>query len=300
MNWLELPSLTALRAFAAIAETGGLSQAGRALNVSHAAVSQQMRALEERLGTTLVTREGRGMALTPAGAELARALTSAFGEIEAAVGALTGLDRTRPLQVSVTPTFATSWLMPRLGDFQHRHPEVELMINPTPVVVPLTPGGVDVAIRYGHGVWPGLSVEPLIETDVVVVAPPSLLRDRRRNDPALLADLPWMQETGTNEVSPWLKRHGIVGKGRPRLTHLPGNLVLDALRRGEPAVAAVSRMFVEEDIAAGRLVVLFEESDPGAGYHIVTRPGVAREPLRAFVSWLRRMRAQGPPVADRV
>ena len=290
MNWHELPSLTALRAFAALAETGGLSQAGRALNVSHAAISQQMRALEERLGTTLVTREGRGMALTPAGAELARVLTSAFGEIEAAVAALTGLDRTRPLQISVTPTFATSWLMPRLADFQHRHPEVELMINPTPAVVPLTPGGVDVAIRYGLGTWPGVAAEPLVATDVVVVAPPALIAGRRIGEPALLADLPWMQETGTNEVSSWLARSGIGPGRRVRITHLPGNLMLDALRRGEPAVAAVSRAFVEEELATGRLVVLFEEHEPGAGYHIVTRPGVHRPPLRAFLSWLRRTR----------
>ncbi|WP_306419425.1 LysR family transcriptional regulator [Amaricoccus solimangrovi] len=283
--------MTALRAFAALAETGGLSQAGRALNVSHAAVSQQMRALEERLGTTLATREGRGLALTPAGVELARALNSAFGEIEAAVSALTDLERTRPLQVSVTPTFATGWLMPRLVTFQQENPDVEIMINPTAALVPLTPGGVDVAIRYGLGHWPGLEAEPLVPTEVVVVAPPALLAGRSADDPALLADLPWLQETGTNEVTSWLERRGIAAGRKMRITHLPGNLTLDALRRGEPFAAAMPRVFVEEDIAAGRLVVLLADDEPGAGYHIVTRPGVARPPLRAFLSWLRRIRA---------
>lgn len=292
MNWQDLPSLTALRAFAALAETGGLTQAGRALGVSHAAVSQQLRILEDRLGTTLVAREGRTLALTPAGTALARVLASAFDEMGAAVSALTGLDRTRPLQISVTPTFAASWLMPRLPDFQHRNPQIDLMINPTASLVPLAPGGVDVAIRFGEGSWPGLDVEPLILTDIAVVASPSLLRGRRVDDPAMLLDLPWLQEVGTNEVSTWLTRHGIGADQKVRLTQLPGNLMLDALRRGDGVSATVPRIFVEEDIAAGRLSVLFEEHKPGVGYHIVTRPGVARPPLRAFLSWLRRHRAR--------
>jgi LysR family glycine cleavage system transcriptional activator len=290
MNWRDFPSLTALRAFSALAESGGLTRAGRILNVSHAAVSQQLRILEDRLGTTLVTREGRSLALTPAGTELARALASAFGEIETVVSALTGLDRTRPLQISATPTFAANWLMPRLPDFQHRNPQVDLMINPTAAIVPLTPGGVDVAIRFGKGDWPGLEVEPLILTDIAVVASPSLLRGRRIDDPAMLLDLPWLQEVGTSEVTTWLAEHGIGASQRVRLTHLPGNLVLDALRRGDGVSAAVPRIFVEDDIAAGRLTVLFEEHKPDVGYYIATRPGVARPPLRAFLSWLRRHR----------
>jgi LysR family glycine cleavage system transcriptional activator len=296
MNWQELPSLTALRAFAAVSQTGGLTQAGRALNVSHAAVSQQMRVLEDRLGTTLVTREGRSLALTPAGTELARALTSAFGEIEAAVAALTGQDRTRPLQISVTPTFAASWLMPRLPDFQRENPRIDVMINPTAEVVPLAPGGVDVAIRFGKGDWPTLEVETLILTDIAVVASPCLLRGRRLEDPAALLDLPWLQEAGTSEVTTWLARRGIDDTRRVRLTQLPGNLVLEALRRGDGVSAAVPRVFVDEDIAAGRLTVLFEEHEPGTGYHIVTRPGVARPPLRAFLAWLRRQKAPSAPV----
>lgn len=290
MNWQELPPLTALRAFAALAETGGMTQAGRALGVSHAAVSQQLRVLEDRLGTTLVTREGRALTLTPAGIELSRALAAAFSEMGTAVSALTGLDRTRPLQISVTPTFAASWLMPRLPDFQHLNPEIDVMINPTAAVVSLAPGAVDVAIRFGEGNWPGLEVEPLILTEIAVVASPSLLRGRRIENPAMLLDLPWLQEVGTSEVTTWLAAHGIGADKRVRLTQLPGNLMLDALRRGDGVSATVPRIFVEDDIAAGRLTVLFEEHKPGLGYHIVTRPGVARPPLRAFLSWLRRSR----------
>ena len=139
MDWRSLPSLSALRAFAAVAETESLTRAGEALNVSHAAVSQQVRALEAHLGTPLMVREGRGIALTPAGRELARTLEDAFAAIGRAVAALTEAETARPLQVSTTPVFASSWLMPRIADFRHRHPEVELMLNPTAEVVALAP-----------------------------------------------------------------------------------------------------------------------------------------------------------------
>ena len=298
MNWRSLPSLNALRAFAAAAESRSYSEAGRMLNVSHAAVGQQVRALEERLGTALVERAGRGIALTQAGADLARALAGAFGEIAQAVERITGADATRPLQVSVTPTFAVSWLMPRMADFRLRHPEIELMINPTPAVVALAPGGVDVAIRYGTGRWPALEVEPLLETGVAVVAAPALIGDRRITDPARLLDVPWLQEAGTNEVSAWLARHGVVASRRVSITHLPGDMALEAARRGE-GLAASATAFIAEDVAAGRLVTLFEERDPGSGYYIVTRPGVMRPPLRAFVAWLRQQRAPAPQLDAR-
>ncbi len=289
MDWQTLPSLNSLRAFAAVAEHHGFSQAGRALNVSHAAVSQQVRALEQRLGTGLVLREGRGLALTPAGARLARSLDTAFGEIALAVDALTGADAERPLQITCTPSFAASWLMPRIADFRQRHPEVELMINPTPALVDLTPGGVDVALRYGTGDWPGLAVEPIFPSDIAVVASRARVGDRRIDDPAALLDYPWFQESGTSEVSTWLKTHGVTPDRRVAMTHLPGHLALEATRRGE-GISAVASVFVADDVAAGRLIVLFQDSQPGAGYHIVTRGGVMRAPLKAFVAWLRRQR----------
>ncbi|WP_299130042.1 LysR family transcriptional regulator [uncultured Amaricoccus sp.] len=289
MDWQTLPPLNSLRAFAAVAEHRGFSQAGRALNVSHAAVSQQVRALERRLGAGLVMREGRGLTLTPAGARLARALDNAFGEIALAVDALTGADVERPLQITCTPSFAASWLMPRIADFRQRHPEVELMINPTPMMVEFVPGGVDVALRYGGGDWSGLAVEPLFPSDIAVVASRRLVGDKRIEDPADLLDYPWLQEAGTSEISTWLTRHGVTPDRRVSITHLPGHHALEATRRGE-GISAVASVFVAEDVAAGRLVVLFQDSQPGAGYYIVTRPGVMRPPLKSFVTWLRRQR----------
>jgi LysR family glycine cleavage system transcriptional activator len=287
MDWRSLPPLSALRAFAALAETGSFTRAGAALNVSHAAVSQQVRALEQRLGVALLPHDGRRGVLTAEGERLAAALEAGFGGIARAIDELTGADAHRPLHVSTTPAFAANWLMPRLASFRQEHPEVELMLNPTPYNVELAAGGVDVAIRYGDGPWRGLDSELLIPTTIALVGAPSLVGGRRIEDVRDILDLPWLQELGTNEISAWLRDHGITTERKANVVHLPGHLVLEAVRNGE-GFALSTRVNVERDLAAGRVVVLQEETAPGRGYHIVTRPGVQRPPLKAFVGWLRR------------
>jgi LysR family glycine cleavage system transcriptional activator len=287
VDWQNMPPLSALRAFAALAQAGSFSRAGAMLNVSHAAVSQQVRGLEERLGATLARREGRGIALTPQGEQLAATLTPAFGSISRAVDELSGADATRPLQVSMTPSFAVGWLMPRISEFSHQHSEIELMLNPTAELVDLAPGGVDLAIRYGGGVWCGLRSELLLPSDLVFVAARSLIGERKVTNPADILDYPWLQELGTNEMSLWLRERGVLAPNRSNVTHLPGHLVLEGLRQGQ-GVTATSRIFVEHDVDEGRLVILFEDDRPDTGYYLATRPGVMRPPLKAFVNWLRR------------
>lgn len=287
-----MPSLSALRAFAALAEAGSFTRAGEALNVSHAAISQQVRALEGHLAVSLILRDRRGT-LTPEGERLAQALHGAFAAIERAVEDVTGGDASRPLQVSTTSAFAISWLMPRLSEFRVEHPEVELMVNPTPALVEVGPGGIDVAIRFGRGPWRGLESTLLVRTSMVLVAAPGLVAGRRVAEPRDVLGLPWLQELGTSEMSNWMRDHGVVAPRGDSLIHLPGHLVLEAVRNGD-GVSLSTRVNVERDIEAGRLLVLFEEDNPGLGYHIVTRPGVMRPPLGAFVAWLRRHEDLGP------
>lgn len=292
MHWRSMPPLSALRAFAALAEAGSFTRAGEALNVSHAAISQQVRSLENRIGVPLILRDRRGT-LTPEGERLAAATQAAFLALERAIEEVTGGDAARPLQVTTTSAFAISWLMPRLPEFRLEHPEVELMVNPTATNIDPAPGGVDLAIRFGRGPWRGLASEMLVQTSMVVVAAPSLIAGRPVSEPRDLLGLPWFQELGTNEMSNWMRDHGVVGPRADTLTHLPGHLVLEALRGGE-GVSLSTRVNVERDIEAGRLVVLFEEDDPGLGYHLVMRSGVLRPPLKAFVAWLRRHAVPAP------
>lgn len=289
MNLAGFPSLNSLRAFAAVAETGSYSRAGIGLNVSHAAVSQQVKILEARLGVTLVIREGRGIKLTDEGVALARHVVRGLAAIREGVETLTGADCARPVQVTMSPAFAMSWLMPRIMDFQHRHPGVTLMLNPTAALIELVPGGTDMAIRFGDGGWPGMRVTPFLLPDMVVVGARELIGKKKITDLANLVEMPWLQELGTNEVAQWMERQCVTPRRPLMITHMPGNLIMDAVRRGD-GLTYTARCFVDKEIQSGRLVVISSEINTG-GYYIITRPGVLRPPVRAFVNWLKQQAA---------
>lgn len=291
--WRKMPPLSALRAFSAFAETGGVAQAGAALNVSHAAISQQLRALEAHLGAALLDRTGRAMVLTTQGARLAQALRSGFAEMARAVEELTGQGDARALHITTTPGFAASWLLPRLADFRGRHPQIDLVIDPTPDLRTIGPNDADIAIRYGNGAWPGLTAQLLVSSPVVVVAAPRLIAGRPMTGVSDLADLPWLQELGTTEATGFLEKHGVARAAGVGLTSLPGNLMLDAARDGQ-GVAVIARAFVAPDIAAGRLQVLFEDAER-EGYYLVTGAAPLRPAARAFATWA--MRQQSAPVS---
>ncbi|WP_366523161.1 LysR family transcriptional regulator [uncultured Tateyamaria sp.] len=279
--------MAALRAFAAFVETGSILGAGASLSVSHAAISQQLRALEAHLGLSLLDRSGRAMVLTPDGEILAQGCSDGFASIARAVALVTGAEAARPLYISPTPSFAAAWLMPRLSEFRAAHPGINLVLNPTADLVTLSPGGVDVSIRYGVGGWDGLDDELLLETSMVVVAAPALVAGHDTTDLTRLGELPWLEEVGTSESTRWLEAKGVMGGLRGVLTQVPGNLMLDGARDGQ-GLAVTVRAFVEADIQSGRLLILHEDALPGAGYHLVTRPGVPRPALRAFVKWIRK------------
>ena len=289
MRWRNLPPLSALRAFSAFAQTGSVVAAGDALGVSHAAISQQLRALEGHMDVALLDRGGRQLHLTDAGQTLSRALEDAFTTMLEACEAITGAGEDRPLHISVTPTFAASWLMPRLSGFRSRHPDLDITIDPSAELVTLSSDGVDLAIRYGRGPWPGLENEMLLRSPMVVVGAPSLVGSGDPPDLTALGAFPWLEEFGTTESTNWLAQHGMLRPARGGLMQVPGNLLLDGARDGQ-GLAVTVRNFVERDINAGRLRVLYTEDAADKGYHIVTRAGVMRPPLKAFVSWLRKER----------
>lgn len=285
MDWLKMPPLPALRAFAAFAETGNVSDAGGRLNVSHAAISQQLRALERHLGVALLDRSGRALELTRAGQRLAYAVELGFGAIGAAIEEIAQGQAAAPVHVSLTPMFAASWLMPRLAGFRQAHPDIDLTLDPSPNLVDLRPGGVDLALRYGDGNWPGVEAQMLLRSPIVVVAAPDLLQGRSDLTAEELAELPWLEELGTTEATRWLATHGVKRAANARRMHMPGNLILDGARAGQ-GVTATARHFVLADIGAGRLVELFREHTD-SGYHIVTGMAPLRPAARIFVRWLK-------------
>lgn len=284
-----MPPLTALRAFAALAEAQTAQAAGAKLNVSHAAISQQIKALETHLGLALVNREGRSLALTSDGLQLADAALRGFAEIERSVAELTGVGNRRPLQISLTPSFAANWLLPRLPRFRESHAESEIMMNASPKLARFEQGGVDLAIRFGNGNWSGVDSELILPTEIVVVAAPELVRGHEVDTPDALRAFHWLVEEGESEANAWLETHGATGGARG-VTYLSGNMMLDAARQGQ-GVVSTARLFVEDDIAAGRLQLLFENPQASAdtGYHLVTPKGrVLRSQAKAFSHWLKR------------
>ncbi len=291
MDWLGFPPLSSLRAFSALAEAGSAVAAGDKLNVSHAAISQQIKTLERHLGVALVDRSGRALALTAEGRKLAEALSRGFEEIARAISDLTGADASRPLHIATTPMLAAAWLMPQLGGFHAAHPEADLILSTSPKLEPMDPGTIDVALRYGAGRWPGLESEPLLLTPMVVVAAPMLIGEEPVESFEALADFPWLLDAGLSEANNWLSGIGKLDKLSKGSIHLPGNLLLDGARDGRGVAVAV-RAFVENDLKSGRLRLLFE-SDERKGYHIVTRPGVQRPALRVFLAWLRKQVKSG-------
>jgi LysR family glycine cleavage system transcriptional activator len=285
MDWSHLPSLNSLRAFSVLAETNSYSAAARQLNVTHAAVRQQVKALESHLGTALAYRHGRGIRLTPEGTALARSLGDGFATIHRGVDALMDRQDERPVQITTSPAFAVEWLMPRIPEFQRQHPEITLMLNPTADVITLKPGGTDVAVRYIDSYRAQESIPALLLSDMVVVGAPALLGERSFDEPSALLDLPWMQELGTNEAVQWFNRRGVTLNRPLIISQMPGNLIMQALRRGG-GISYTARAFFQDDIDAGRMRVL--HSEPASGiYYLETADGPLRPAVKTFLAWLK-------------
>jgi len=286
IDWRLVPPLPTLRAFEAAARLGGFSAAARALNVTHAAVAQQVRALERDLGTSLINRDGRGMTLTADGEQLGAALTEGFGQIGAAVGRIRARRDGEPLTVTMTPSFAAQWMMPRLWQFWEKHPEITVSLRPDWRILDFRKDGIDVGIRFGNGVWPGVNSEFLTSARYVVAGAPSLVGDRTEFTPADLEAMPWVMESNWPEGLNWLRSNGIDPDKLDVTTFPTDDLLRMAALQGY-GLHIESAALVEEDVAEGRLRVLLDPKDDRPAYFIVTPPGQQREAAKTFVRWLK-------------
>ncbi|MDA8746617.1 LysR family transcriptional regulator [Litoreibacter sp.] len=287
MNWREIPSLSALRAFEAMARLGGFSSAARELNVTHAAIAQHVRGLEAELGQILVVREGRGMGLTDAGRLLAASLQDGFAEIAGGVAATRALGADRPLQIATTPSFAENWLMPRIGAFWAEHPKIKLAMVPGYELVNLRRDGFDLAIRYGRGGWEGVDSEYLVSAGNVVVATPELATHVPYGDVDALRSQKWLHEVGRAEPHAWLNEQGIDFPPDQISEFTMNTMVLAATRAGY-GFSLQGKALVEGDIKAGRLVSVFEAERSDLAYYILTLPGDTSSDLKILRDWLKR------------
>lgn len=283
-RWRDLPSLSMLRAFDATARSGSFAEAGRVLNVTHAAVTQAVRGLEAELGVPLVRRAGRTVGLTGAGEKLARALDEGFGTVAAGIAALRQAEARRVLRVATTTFIAETHVMPRLPEFWARHPGIEVAMSPSPARADIHRDGFDLAIRALSEGWsepPGEEVRPLARIPLLAVCAPSLVA-RGRAD---LQALPWI----IGGDSPWdtdqLSATGIDPSRLNRVQVGSPHLEMSACRQGLGAMLA-TEIICRADLEAGRLVRLPLEGLPVVTYAVILPKGPRRPAVDAFADWL--------------
>ncbi|MEM8980818.1 MAG: LysR substrate-binding domain-containing protein, partial [Pseudomonadota bacterium] len=256
------------------------------LNVTQAAIAQHVRKLEKDLAEPLLQREGRGVRLTSAGRDLAQALEQGFGVIEDGIEAIRAKRAARPLTITTTPSFATHWLMPRIGDFWSRHPEVALNIQPAARPVDITRDGIDLAIRFGAGSWPGLQAELLTDGSFWVVARPDLISNLRAGCLDDVAHLTWLFEEQMPEFRALVAQEGVTLDPQ-NTTMLSTNLLVMAGVRAGLGVTIQPKSIVSADVDQGALAKICELSHAHLAYYMVHVPSREPKGLKVFMKWLR-------------
>src|SRR5436190_4533994 len=200
MERTRLP-LNALRAFEAAARHLNVTRAATELCVTQAAVSHHIKTLETELGTSLFLRLPRGLALTDEGAALAPMLNDTFDRVGAALDRLADGRFAEALNVGVVGTFAAGWLIPRLADFAAAHPRIDLRITTNNNRVDLAGEGLDLAIKFGDGAWPGVAATPILDAPLTPVCAPAVAT--RLREPADLAREVLFRSYRVDEWSRW-------------------------------------------------------------------------------------------------
>jgi LysR family glycine cleavage system transcriptional activator len=285
------PSLNALRAFEAASRHLNFRLAGLELGVTQGAVAQQIRALEAELGLKLFERQPRTLVLTHNGQRYATDVRRAFQMLATATQGL----RPEPqhVTVSVTPTFATKWLIPRLADYTRRHPGVDLRILATERLAHFQTEAVDLAVRYGRPPFgPGLAADLLFEECLVAVGSPLLLR--RSGAPETVGDIDRYVLLHDSQ-SAWADYFahckppapGAPAPAPQAIWFNQTTLAIDAALTGQ-GLALVQKEFVAQDLSAGRLAKAFDEEQcTGAGYYLVApRRQRAPEAVAGVKAWL--------------
>jgi len=206
----RLPPLATLRPFEAAARLESFTRAAAELHLTHGAVSHQVRALEEHLGTQLFARHGKRVVLTAAGRTFAEAVRDALGEIGQAAEALR-VRRDDRLSVSVLPSFASRWLMPRLIRFMDANPGLEVNVTASNALADFVADEVDVAIRFGVGPWPALVCEKFLEDEYFPVASPKFQKGKLQKTPRELTALRIIQED-RDYWCEWFEAAGVDGQ----------------------------------------------------------------------------------------
>ncbi|QDO97904.1 transcriptional regulator GcvA [Ferrovibrio terrae] len=286
----KLPPLGALRAFEAAARHLSFKTAADELGVTPTAISHQLRLLEDSIRQRLFVRHIRKVTLTPAGDALYPVLRDGLDSFAFALERLRAGPQRRRLTLSATPAFVAKWLLPRLGDWQARHPDIDLHLHASEQPVNLSGGSADVAIRYGRGDWPDLHTEKLLPSPFAPVASPRLaLRRPADLKRQTLLHFDWRQRRRDTPIwKCWAEQAGIKGLDiAGGLRFSDESHAIQAAIAGQ-GVALLGLPLVTTELASGALVQPFGPVLQGDGYHLVTLPERAQQPeIVALQGWLR-------------
>jgi DNA-binding transcriptional LysR family regulator len=285
---MHLPPLQTVRAFEAAARLGSFARAAQELDLTASAVSHHMKGLEQRLRVQLFMRQGRGVSLTEAGQVLNAKLAQGLALLQQAFAEAHERKRWRALTVSVLPAFASRWLIPRLETFHRAHPGIDVNLRATQEVASLAHDGIDVAIRYGPGGWPGLAQAKLRAERLFPVCSPNFRSGQLPRLPKDLAKAPLLLHT-RQPWTPWFKAAGLKLTEPARGTSFneAGGL-LQAAAAGL-GIALARATMVEDDLRIGRLVRLFdvEVIDRYAWYAVWLEHSGKKADVAVFCGWLR-------------
>lgn len=295
-----LPTTGALQAFESAAFHQSITAASKELHLTQGAVSRQIQALEEHLGTELFARQRQRIRLTAAGEHYLSHVRAAFDRLEAAAMELRTLRRGGGvLQLAILPTYGTMWLIPRFPSFAEAHPQVQVHFTTKLQPFDFATEDLDAAIHYGEAHWPGAVLEHLMDEDVLLVCSPDYQKKHRLSSPARLAQATLLQmATRPHAFEEWLAAKsvtGVDGRRGPRFEHHA--MVLQAAIAGL-GVAVLPAFVVEDELAKGTVVEAFADSRvrTGKGYWLVFPEHRRQAPaLVAFRDWL--LRQHGRPVA---
>ncbi|HEY1386640.1 MAG TPA: transcriptional regulator GcvA [Dongiaceae bacterium] len=284
----NLPPLNALRAFEASARLSSVQRAAHELNVTPSAVSQQVQNLERWVGFPLLERRARQLQPTAQGRAYLATISTAFDQIAAATAELAEGRVPRSVCITCTPGFTVHWLVPRLQQFQDRHPEIDVRIDASTRVLDLRTEEVDLAVRHGNGRYPGLVGEKLLDDDLIPVASPRLLGGRNRvRRPADLLRHRLLHIETRDDWRLWFAAQGI------DIDWKRGPLLADTAIGVQAAIAGkgiilIRRSFAADELASGRLVAPLPQGlAKGTAYYLVYLPESISQPaVRAFRTWL--------------
>lgn len=268
------------------------TKAASELNVTQTAISHQVRRLEDELGIRLFHRFKERLELTASGQAYLQGVSLAFDQLRFSTEQLLEGCNNNTLTISTLATFASKWLLPRLGSFRLEHPEIDIRVSASTDLVDFVVGGADTAIRYGSGEWKGLRADWLMADEIFPVCSPKLLTGKHPlTSIDNLAHHTLLQVSGvtSNDWSIWLEAAGLPANlaGGPRLTFDLALMAMQTAADGQ-GVCIGRRAYVEDDLRAGRLVAPFGKSvTTDRAFYLVSPRDLANcAKVVALRSWL--------------